>query len=659
MFLSIVQTIYWWFLLLVVGLSFYPLSKLYFGRFFDRGWIGAKFIGVLILSYSLYVLGVVKLFKFSQLEIWVVLGLFFVFWRLVFRKNKTSGSRVMVIDARLVVLEIILLLLMILMSIIRGYQPEIYGLEKFMDFGFINSVVNSVYFPPKDLWWTPEPINYYYFGHLWVGVLIKMSGVYPAVGYNLALSLIFGLSLTMLIALIRTWTKNIWFAILGAVMHSGLGNLHFLSTVFKKTWDQYWYPDASRLIPGVITEFPVYSYVVYDLHAHVINIPSAILSISMLSQIFMRRTLRFVDCILLGFIFGVNFMSNAWDLPIYLFLSAIILVIFILKNFHSKAEIIRLVTKLIFTISVTALTIIPFLVFFKKVDAPILPTNLHSPIYMMLQLWGYWLILAVSFFVYLILHRKKNKYFDWFIAGLYICAILLLIIPEFIYVKDIYGADYQRANTVFKLTYQSWTMFSLAGIFTVWRIYKFKQTGYRKVLKLVWIIVFVATTVGCFGYTVRAYMTGYGEFKNFYGLKGDRYIKRVYGEDEYVAIDWLKNNTSPLSVVLEASGDSYTDYQRVSVNSGRPTVVGWAVHEWLWRGSFGPVGVRQGQVEKIYTTIDTSEFLDLINKFEIKYVYLGNLEREKYKGSPGLALSTIGKKVFERGNIIIYELGND
>ena len=37
-------------------------------------------------------------------------------------------------------------------------------------------------------------------------------------------------------------------------------------------------------------------------------------------------------------------------------------------------------------------------------------------------------------------------------------------------------------------------------------------------------------------------------------------------------------------VVLEANGDSYSDYERVSAMTGLPTVLGWYVHEWLWRG---------------------------------------------------------------------------
>ena len=50
------------------------------------------------------------------------------------------------------------------------------------------------------------------------------------------------------------------------------------------------------------------------------------------------------------------------------------------------------------------------------------------------------------------------------------------------------------------------------------------------------------------------------------------------------AIRWLDETIEGQPVVLEANGDSYSDYERVSAMTGLPTVLGWYVHEWLWRG---------------------------------------------------------------------------
>ena len=646
--------------MLIISYAFFPLIKNFWRRSFDGGWVASKIIGVLILSYVIYIFGLLKLFKFCTFEIWTVLIVLGVASRLIFsfRQKKLQKKRVIEIDSRLIIVELFFLLMIIAMSIIRGYQPEIYGLEKYMDYGFIKSILEGAYFPPKDIWWSGSPINYYYFGHLWIATVIKLTGTDAAFGYNLAISLVFGLSTTLILVFIRTWTKNLWFGFLGVFIHSGIGNLHFITTIFKKGWENYWYPDASRLIPGVITEFPVYSYVVYDLHAHVINIPIAILLIGFLAQIFRNKIFRYQDAILLGFLLGICFISNAWDLPIYLFVSFVTVLFFILKNKQSKKEVLRLVEKIILTIIVSAATILPFMIFFIKVDAPILITDYHSPIYKMLQLWGFWLFVAFSFFVYILFYLKKIKYFDWFILGLFIAAIALLIIPEFFYVKDIYGNDYQRANTVFKLTYQGWNIFSLAAAFAIWRISTLSLKGLKRISKIIWILFIFLLITFCGAYTVRAYMSGYGDFKNFYGLNGEKHLTRIYGVDELEAIGWIRNNTSSEDVVLESSGDSYSDYQRVSVNTGRPTVVGWAVHEWLWRGGFGPVGERQGYVEKIYTTSDSLEFQTLTTKFNVKYIYFGNLEKQKYLQSPGSALKNQSNSVFKNSSVTIYRVKN-
>lgn len=688
MLLTFFQTTYIWIIFLIISFVFFPLSKHFFGRTFDNGWIFAKLIGLLIVSYVAYLVGIFNFWKFSNLELWLIIFFVFVFNSAIKLKNGFKLTHFSItIDTRIVVLELIFLFFLLLMAFVRGFQPDIYGLEKYMDYGFIRSITEGSFFPPKDLWWSGEPINYYYFGHLWIAVLIKISGVDPAIGYNLALSSVFALSTTLIVVIVRNWTKNIWFGILGAILHSGLGNLHLITTIIRKTWNEYlliesvnqsfytglvninlipaiikriwleyWYPDASRLIPGVITEFPVYSYVVYDLHAHVINIPVVILYLGLISQVFRKRSIRYIDSLLLGFILGVCFMANAWDLPIYLFVSLIAVLIFVIKNSKSISEVINVLKRIAFVLLTVAMTILPFLLFFKKVDAPILVTNYHSPIDLMIQLWGYWIFIAVSFLVFLFIRKKKIMYFDWFIISLFLAAIILLIIPEFFYVKDIYGDDYQRANTVFKLTYQSWNIFALAATYSIWKIYKKKVESKIKYIKFSWLLVVFLLTLACGAYTIKAYITGYGEFKIFYGLDGDRFISKIYSEDEVAGIEWIRKNTDSEEVVLEASGDSYTDYQRISVNTGRPTVVGWAVHEWLWRGGFDPVGKRQSDVEKIYITSELNEFAGLVKKYKIKYVYFGALEKQKYAGSPGQALIESSTIVFSNSNVTIYEI---
>src|SRR4030042_6783858 len=110
--------------------------------------------------------------------------------------------------------------------------------------------------------------------------------------------------------------------------------------------------------------------------------------------------------------------------------------------------------------------------------------------------------------------------------------------------------------------------------------------------------------------------------------------------DDLKAIEWLRSNVkcSPSTggklcnnspVIVEANGDSYTDYARVSANTGLPTIVGWPVHEWLWRGSYDEAGKGIPEVVTIYESKDEAETRNILKKYNAEYIFLGTLEREK------------------------------
>ena len=68
-------------------------------------------------------------------------------------------------------------------------------------------------------------------------------------------------------------------------------------------------------------------------------------------------------------------------------------------------------------------------------------------------------------------------------------------------------------------------------------------------------------------------------------------MEKQYPEDKEI-IDYINKNIIGQPIILEAQGDSYTDFARISANTGLPTVLGWTVHEWLWRGSYDVPSAR-------------------------------------------------------------------
>jgi uncharacterized membrane protein len=137
--------------------------------------------------------------------------------------------------------------------------------------------------------------------------------------------------------------------------------------------------------------------------------------------------------------------------------------------------------------------------------------------------------------------------------------------------------------------------------------------------------------------------------------------------DDYAAIQWLSDTEHGQPTILEANGDSYSNYCRFSIYTGLPTILGWYVHEWYWRGNNSEKDNRVKEVSTVYESNDISATKEILKKYKVKYIILGNLELEKFKGTAENSQSTnvkvdklysLGKVVFDRPNIKIIQVSN-
>jgi uncharacterized membrane protein len=158
-----------------------------------------------------------------------------------------------------------------------------------------------------------------------------------------------------------------------------------------------------------------------------------------------------------------------------------------------------------------------------------------------------------------------------------------------------------------------------------------------------------------FSYPYFAINSYFGDLKIFKGLDGLSYLKTLYPGD-YDAIMWINKNIQGQPVMLEAQGDSYTNYARISANTGLPTLVGWTVHEWLWRGSYDIPAPRIAEVQNLYESPDMALTEQLIKKYNIKYIFIGQLEREKYKQLLESKIEKLGKVVYRNPSTKIYQI---
>jgi uncharacterized membrane protein len=722
MFLSdLANIIQWWVVFLIVGVIFLPLTSLIFSNFFDKGYIFAKILGIAFISYAAFILGFLKILPFETQNIYLVTGVFLLINFFIARRRplskivNESSFKIFIFE------ECIFLTILIFWSFIHAHQPDIHGLEKYMDYGFINSILRAKYFPPLDMWFTPYSINYYYFGHLVTAVLTKLSFLPSAVTFNLMLSTIAAIGFTAAFSIVSNILRfmdrkkiSIIGGLLAAFLLNFAGNLHTIYLFFKPYENEnpvpfwqllfspttypngYWYPNATRFIHNTIHEFPIYSNVVSDLHGHFLDVPFVLLTIAVLLSLILNFKFSIFNQIknyknsnslqisnfkfqipLISFLLAIMYMTNAWDGIIYFILSLII-ICYLLKIKSLKLKIKSLLIYIIILGVGFFVFSLPFNLNFKPfasgigvLCAPKFLTNIgsfgpflfeadhcqRSPLWQLLILYGFFYFWIISFGIFLFSKIKSKKSdiapSDIFVGILIVLSTLLIIIPEFVYVKDIYPAHY-RANTMFKLIYQSFMMLSLSSGYIIIRIitnFKFQISNFKFTYWIIGLLLLVLV----FLYPYFAIKSYFGDLKTYSGLNGTTYLKPLY-LDDYEAILWINKNIKGQPVILEAQGDSYTDYARVSANTGLPTVLGWTVHEWLWRGTYDIPAPRIPEIEKMYQSSDLKETKSLLRKYYVSLVFIGNLEKQKYLNLNEKKFQSLGKIIYQKGGTKIFKI---
>ncbi len=194
-------TVTWYLLATALGLVTLPLTVAALGRLPDRGYILARPAGILLLAWLSWILTNATPLHYTRGTILLALGLIALASAATFL---LPGQRRRFVELwrtrkRLIVIsEALFLLFFAIFWLIRWGNPDLWhpwmGGEKPMDFAYLNAVIKSTEFPPYDPWFAGGYLNYYYFGQVMVGTLIKLIGIVPAVAYNLTIPLWFAMT---------------------------------------------------------------------------------------------------------------------------------------------------------------------------------------------------------------------------------------------------------------------------------------------------------------------------------------------------------------------------------------------------------------------------------------------------------------------------------
>ena len=740
-----------------------PLSAWVFRHFDDRGWLFSKSLGIFLTAWVFFVLNTAHIISFIQRNCLIVTGLLIALNILAFFKLDMREI-VRGADLKLIAIEEAMFFILLAVWVyIIGFKPEAYGTEKFMDYAFMTSMTRSLYMPFEDMWFSGESINYYYGGQYIAAWLVKASGIGVGVGYNIMRATVAAFSFVMPFSLCyqlisdrlqdgRKWAR--WAAgLIGGFAVAFCGNVHYiLYGIIKELTNSdysYWFPDSTRYIgydpdlpDKTIHEFPAYSTVLGDLHAHYINVmfvvaataiayacvqkiareieakkaavstpagdavkspyaptaggaaksPSAPAADSMAKSLFvpeddaaanapaakadwkvlLAEILR-PEIILIGIFTGVFKFTNYWDFPIYFVVCGSLIFFMNLRKYRDDLTGFAIVMggQAVAAFLIGTVACLPFTLTFDQISTEIGFTHTHTVFYQFMVLWGLPIICTLFFIICLLIeqgklpsvkgkgnrkakaeskageNRKPIAYPDLAALLLALCALGLIYMPEVIFVKDIYSGEHYRANTMFKLTYQAFILFGMVMPYVIIRTLTVVKKLWAQVVSMV--LCFILLMTG--GFIVRSTKDWFGNIMDRslrVSTDASVFVDQSFPSD-FEAIAWLNNTVSGRPVVLEAPGDSYTGYERVSVATGLPTVRGWYVHEWLWRSDTELLNERSADIETIYTGEDEQTVRDLIKKYNISYIYIGSLERSMYANINDTLLQSIGTVAYSDG----------
>jgi uncharacterized membrane protein len=233
---------------------------------------------------------------------------------------------------------------------------------------------------------------------------------------------------------------------------------------------------------------------------------------------------------------------------------------------------------------------------------------------------------------------------EGFLLILVVFGALLTLFPEYFYLRDQFG---WRMNTIFKFYFQAWILWGIAAAAGSAILFR-TLAGWRSIVyRVVWVIFLLAGLA--YPMIMLANKTN-GFSMREWTLDGNAYFEKYFAGD-YAAITWLQQ--APLGVITEAVGGSYTEYARVSTRSGQPTVLGWPGHESQWRGGGDEMGSRYGDIELLYETRQWDEADRILRMYDVRYVYLGSLERSTYQVNIE-KFDQMLNIVYQNGEVTIY-----
>ena len=576
---------------------------------------------------------------------------------------------------------------------IRWTFGEIRQTEKPMDFAVLSGLMTTSRLPFVDPWLSGERFPYYYFGTYLFALPARAARLPSEYAYNLIAALLPALASLAGFGAIRARRGGTLIATFGGlllVLGGTFDGAHqFLSG--KKLVDLDWWLSSRRVEnPNTITEWPLFTFRLGDLHPHAVTFPFLVTLLGLAGRVG-RVSGTLLDALLLAAVVS----ANPWDLPA----SLLILGAGNLAERDFRPALIRSLATLVpagiflltFWLSPRpkfsglswwkegtgasdaflhfgVLAVIPALAFGialvrsqARADRALVAAcafpALALALVVLTQKPLFSLAAAFAAGVAWLLLREKRpaepeRPAGALRAGLLLAAAgaVLAAVPDVVLVSDSYGESMRRMNTVFKCYMGAWPLLALGGALLLPLALASRHA--RVFIRTAIVAALAAALAHPFAaIAVRASWSGPLD-----GLDGLRWMTREAPGDRE-AIFWLRTHAVEGAVLAEATGNAYSDYGRIGAASGLPTVLGWENHEGLWRGggSVAETSARKRDLKAIYTSEDSESVFKILHAYNVRYVFVGALEKRDF-GPNAFPMRANFRRAFATGDAAVFEI---
>lgn len=455
MFYDILDIFKWYLAIQILGIAGFILGYKIFSSLTYKGFCVSKSFGLLLFAIITWFIfnKKIELLEYSTFSLYLIVLLLGVFSYFYFTKIKSEVMEFFSKNKHYIFyIELAFLLTFILGILLRTYTPNIEGTEKPLEFVVINSILRTDFLPPIDAWLSGNTINYYYLGQYIFCNIMKLSFIDSSIGFNLVNPTVLSLILVGSFGFIYEITKSIKWALLASFMTGLMGNLEPIVQIFTYGFNpngfRWW--DSGHIIPYSFPEYPYWSFLHSDVHAHLLVHPFTIVFLYLLLSFiysgnflitledFKNGNKLFINifyCILMG-----SFMLiNSWNYPTAVALTFAGLYIHCTFNLPKSSiivNILRIIPPILFYILLSYGVYLAFYTFFISpvegfgfVD-PATRTTLGQ----YLMLFGTFLfpicIFILSQFIYKLLLSNKLNIFQK--AQIITCIIIVIPIVYFI-----------------------------------------------------------------------------------------------------------------------------------------------------------------------------------------------------------------------------------